>query len=82
MALEVVLVAGLAVGLAVALVKLAPGLASGIVMARLVVAGILAVIGGLFLISTGIRSAMIVGALILFLIVLDVLVTNDGAEVW
>lgn len=82
MALEVALIAGLAVVLAYLMLLGAPEFAHGIVVGREVLSGTIAIVGGLILISTDMIDAMVVGFLLVFIIALTIFDQDKHKEVW
>lgn len=81
MAIEIFIVAAVAAVAAYALVSQAPRAAFGIVWGRRLLAGTIAVLGAIFLISTSMAELMVIGGAILFFVFLTVLVDRPQDEV-
>ncbi len=81
MAIEIFIVAGVAALAAYALVAKAPRAAFGMVWGRRLLAGLVGVLGAIFLISTSMAELMLVGGFILFFVFLTLLVDRPDEEV-
>jgi len=80
-AIEIFIVAGVAALAAYALVAKAPRAAFGMVWGRRLLAGLVGVLGAIFLISTSMTELMLVGGFILFFVFLTLLVDRPDEEV-
>jgi hypothetical protein len=81
-AIEIVLVAGLAAGAAALFARTFPKATSWIVTARMIIAALGAVAIAAILISTNVGALMLLGGVMIFLLGLNYFALDTGTAVW
>lgn len=82
MAIEVLLVGGLAAGAAALFASTFPTVTNWIVTVRMLIGGLAVLAAGAILISTNVPSMMLFGAVVIFLLGLNYFALDTGTAVW